>query len=120
MEIRCYCKTFHISYKDRFTNEDVCAKIQLAIGPHEGLLTNVKKTQTAVVWTCLLCIRSGQNHLVRHSERGKKKAVKKRWEQGMDRPGGCQVPEGNGEQKKWRKLVVKSSVVPQQPSRLSD
>ena len=31
-----------------------------------------KETQTAVVWTCLLFIRSGQNHLVRHSERGKK------------------------------------------------
>ena len=40
--------------------------------------------------------------------------------QGMDKPGVQQVPEGNGEQGKWRKLVVKSSVVPQQPSRLRD
>ena len=31
-----------------------------------------KETQTAGVWTCLLFIRSGQNHLARHSERGKK------------------------------------------------
>ena len=30
-----------------------------------------KETQTAVVWSCLTFIRSGQNHLVRHSERGK-------------------------------------------------
>ena len=30
------------------------------------------KTQTAVVWSCLPFIRSGQNHLIRHSERGKK------------------------------------------------
>ena len=37
-----------------------------------------KETQTAVVWTCLLSIRSGQNHLARHSERGK--TQKKRWE----------------------------------------
>ena len=32
----------HISYKDRVTNEEVRAKIQQAIGPHEELLTIVK------------------------------------------------------------------------------
>ena len=31
-----------------------------------------KETQTAVVWSCLPFIRSCQNHLARHSERGKK------------------------------------------------
>ena len=31
-----------------------------------------KDTQTEVVWTCLSFIRSGQSHLARHSERGKK------------------------------------------------
>ena len=31
-----------------------------------------KEMQTAVVWQCLPFIRSGQNHLARHSERGKK------------------------------------------------
>ena len=31
-----------------------------------------KETQTAVVWSCLPFIKSGQNHLARHSERGKK------------------------------------------------
>ena len=31
-----------------------------------------KKMQTAVVWSCFPFIRSGQNHLARHSERGKK------------------------------------------------
>ena len=40
-----------------------------------------KETQTAVVWSCLLVIRSGQNHLAKHSERGKKQGrQKKRWE----------------------------------------
>ena len=33
-----------------------------------------------------------------------------RQRQGMDRPGVWQVPEGSGEQGKWRKLVAKSSV----------
>ena len=31
-----------------------------------------KETQTAVVWSCLPFIRSGQNQLARHGERGKK------------------------------------------------
>ena len=43
MEMRCYRKILRISYKDHVTNEEVRAKIQQAIGPHEGLLTMVKK-----------------------------------------------------------------------------
>ena len=31
-----------------------------------------KEMQTAVVWSCLPFIRSGQNHFARHSEKGKK------------------------------------------------
>ena len=59
-----------------------------------------KKPQTAVVMSCLPFIRSGQNHLARHSERGKKK----RWEdvqyQGMERCGVRRVQEGSGERRK--------------------
>ena len=43
MEMRCYHKILHISYKDHVTNEEVCAKIQQAIGPHEDLLTIIKR-----------------------------------------------------------------------------
>ena len=43
MEMRCYRKILHISYKDHVTNEEVHAKIQQAIGPHEDLLTIVKR-----------------------------------------------------------------------------
>ena len=39
MEMRCY----RISYKDHVTNEEVCAKIQQAVGPHEDLLTIIKR-----------------------------------------------------------------------------
>ena len=70
-----------------------------------------KEMQTAVVWSCLTFIRSGQNHLARHRERGKKtKQTEKevrRQHQGMDRPRVLNVPEGSGEQqgktetKKW-------------------
>ena len=60
-----------------------------------------KETQTGVVWSCLTFIRSGQNHLARHSERGKKTRQTEeevgRQHQGMDRPGVRQVPVGSGE-----------------------
>ena len=63
-----------------------------------------KETQTAVVWSCFSFIRFGQNHLARHSERGKKTRHTEedlgRQHQGTDRPGVRQVPEGSGEQGK--------------------
>ena len=43
MEMTCYRKILHISYEDHVTNEEVRAKIQQAIGPHEDLLTIVKR-----------------------------------------------------------------------------
>ena len=43
MEMRCYRMMLHISYKDHATNEEVHAKIQQAIGPHEDPLTIVKR-----------------------------------------------------------------------------
>ena len=42
MEMRCYRKVLRTSYKDQVTNEEVRAKIQQAIGPHEDL-TIVKR-----------------------------------------------------------------------------
>ena len=41
MELRCYRKILRISYKEHVTNEEIRAKIQQAIGPHEDLLTTV-------------------------------------------------------------------------------
>ena len=41
--MRCYRKILRISYKYHVTNELVRAKIQLAIGPYEDLLTIVKR-----------------------------------------------------------------------------
>ena len=42
-EMRCYLRILRISHKDHVTNEEVCAKIQQAVGPHEDLLTTVKR-----------------------------------------------------------------------------
>ena len=68
--MRCYRKILHISYKDHVTNDEVCAKIQQATRLHKDLLTIIKRRK--LVWSCFPFIRSGQNHLARHSERGKK------------------------------------------------
>ena len=43
MQIRRYRKILRILYKDHVTNEEIRAKIQQAIGPHEDLLTIVKR-----------------------------------------------------------------------------
>ena len=43
MEMWCYRKILRISYKDHVTNEEIRAKIQQAIGPHEDFLTIVKR-----------------------------------------------------------------------------
>ena len=70
MEMRCYRKILNFSYNDHVTNEKVLAKIQ-----QDNRTTrrpDHRKETRAVVWTCLPFIRSGQNYLARHSERGKK------------------------------------------------
>ena len=41
--MRCYRKILRILYKDHATNEEVHAKTQQAVGPHEDLLTIVKR-----------------------------------------------------------------------------
>ena len=72
---------------------------------------NHKKRQTAVVWSCFPFLRSGQNHLARHNERGKKTRQTEeevgRQHKGMDGPGVWQVLEGNGEQGKIEKTGCK-------------
>ena len=86
-----------------------------------------KETQNAVVWSCLPFIRCGQNHLARHSERGRRQADRGRGRKtapGNEQAWSSPSPRGQWKTgKKWRNLVVKSSVssvVPQQPSQLRD
>ena len=64
-----------------------------------------------MVWSCFPFIRSGQNHLARHSEKDKKTRLKEeevgRQHQEMDRPGVRQVPEGSEEKGKMEKTGCK-------------
>ena len=82
-----------------------------------------KETDTAVVWSCFPFIRPGQNHLARHSERGKKtKQIEEgvgRQHQGMDRPGVRQFPEGSWEQGKMEKTETGCKIICGAPTTLA-
>ena len=54
------------------TRKLVPSKIQQAIGPHRELLTIIKRRKLQLYGHVSCFIRSGQNHLARYSERGKK------------------------------------------------
>ena len=62
-----------------------------------------------MIWSRFPFIRFGKNHLAKHSERGKKTNLEF---------GKSQRAVENRE--KWRKVVAKSFMVPQRPSRLRD
>ena len=110
--------------KTMLPTRKVCAKIQQACGPYEDLLTNVKKCKLKRYGHILPFIRSGQNHLARHSKMGKKTRQ-------TEEEVGRQIREWTGlefgksqravkNRGKWRKMVAKLSVVPHRPSRLRD
>ena len=106
MELRCYHKILHISYKDHVTNEEVCAKIQQAIGPLEDLQMIVKRCK--LQWYGHVSHSSGlAKPILQGTVKGKKTRQTEedvgRQHQGLDRPGVQQVPEGSGEQGKMEK-----------------
>ena len=103
MEIRCYRKILRISYKDRVMNEEVCAKIQQAIGPHEDLLTIVKRRRLkwyGHVFRSSSLSKTILQGTVKAGRRQDRQKEAGRQHQGMDRPGVRKVPEGSGEQGK--------------------
>ena len=105
MEVRCYCKILRISYKDHNTNEEVCAKIQQAIGPHKDL-TIIKRRK--LQWYGHVSRSSGlAKTILQGTVKGGKKTRQTeekvgRQHQGVDGPGVRQVPEGGGEQRKTK------------------
>ena len=107
MEMRCYRKILCISYKDHVTNEEVRAKIQQAIGPHEDP-TTVKSRK--LQWYGHVSRSSGlAETILRGTLKGERKqgGQRKRWE----------------ENREWTGLefvVAKSSAVPKRPTWLRD
>ena len=113
-----------ISYKDHVTNEEVRAKIQQAIGPHEDFLTIVKRRK--LQWCCHVSRSSGlAKTILQGTVKGGRRQgeQRKRWEDNFREWTGLEFGKSKRaveNREKWGKLVAKSSVVPQRPSRLRD
>ena len=125
MEMRCYCKIQRISYKGHVTNEKGRAKIHQAIGQHEDLLTIAKRRK--LQWYRHVSRSSGLAKTILQGtmkgERRRQGRQKKRWKDSIREWTGLEFAKAQKaveNREKWRKLVVKSSAVPQQPSRLRD
>ena len=120
---RCYHKKLCVSYKDRVTNEEAHAKIQQAIGPHENLLIMVKRCKPQ--WYSHVSHSSGlAKTILQGTVKGGRRQdrQRKRWEDikewsGLEFAKSQRAVENR---EKWRKLVVKSSVVQQRLLHLRD
>ena len=75
------CEPWSIAYKDHVTNEEICAKIQHAIGLHEDLPTIVKRRK--LKWYGHVSRSSGlAKAILQDTVKGGRKqgGQKKRWE----------------------------------------
>ena len=111
-----------ISYKDHVTNEEVRAEIQQVIGPHEDLLTIVKRRK--LQWHGHVSRTLGLDKTILQGtvKGGRRQGRhKKRWEDIREWTGLEFAKSQRAENReKSRKLVAELSVVPQRPSRLRD
>ena len=124
MEMRCYHKILCISYKDHVVNEEVHAKIQQAIGQqaigsHENILTIAKRRK--LQWYGHVSSSSGlaktilQDKVKEGRIQGRQR---KRWEDNIREWTGLELVKSQRaveNREEWRKLIAKSSVVPQDP-----
>ena len=117
MEMRYYCKISRISYKN-LSNKEIRVKIQQAIGPHEDLLTIVKRR--TLKWYGHISRSSGLAKIIlRGTVKGERRQgrQKKRREDNIREWTGLEFKSQRAveNREKWRKLVVRSSVVPERP-----
>ena len=122
MEMLCHRKILRISYTKTFFPTRKSCQAPAGNRTTRRSPDHCKETQTAVVWSCTPFIRSGQNQLARHNERGKNRQ-RKREEDNIREWTSLELAKSQRAVKNrenWRKLVAKLSVVAQRPSRLRD
>ena len=111
----------YYTYKDHITNEQVRAKIQQAIGPHEDLLAIVKRRK--LQWYGHVSRSSGlAKTILQGTVKGGRRQGRQRfrWEDNIKEWTGLEFGKAHRaaeNSEKWRKLVEESSVVPQRHSR---
>ena len=124
MEMRCYRRILHISYKDPVANEEVRAKMQQATGPHEDLLTIVKRRRLQSYGHVSRSSGLAKTVLQGTVKGGRRQGrQRKRWEDNIREWTGLEFAKFQRaveNRDKWKKLIAKSSVVPQRPSQLRD
>ena len=125
MEMRCCCcKILCTSYKDHVTNKEVHAKIQQAVGPLKNLLTIINRGK--LKWYGHVYHSSGLGKIILQDsgKGGKRQCRRKNWLQDSIREWTVleliKSQRAVENREKLRKLVAKSSVVPQRPSWLMD
>ena len=113
-----------ISSQNHVIHEEIRAKIQQAIGPHEDLLTTVKRRK--LQWYGHVSRPSGlAKTILQGTVKGGRRQGRQRnrWGDNIEEWTGLELAKSQRaveNREKWRKLVAKSSVVPQRPSRLMD
>ena len=110
--MRCYRKILHTSYNDHVTNEEVRAKFQQAVGPHEDLLTIVKRRK--LQWYGHVSRSSGlAKTILQGTVKGRRRQgrQRKRWEDNIKEwtgllpgPRGQWRTEKNGRNWLWNHL----------------
>ena len=100
MEMSCYRKILRISYRDHVINEKVRAKIQQAIGPHENLLTIIKKRK--LQWYGHVYSSSGlAKTILQGTVKGRRRQGRqgRRWEDNIREWTGLEFAKSRGQ---WR------------------
>ena len=111
METKCCREILRISYKDHVTKEEVCAKIQKAIGPHKDLLTIVKRYK--LQWYGHVSRSSGlAKTILQGTVNGGRRQgrLRKRWKDNIREWTGLEFAKSQRaveNRERWRKLVAK-------------
>ena len=116
-EMKCFRKILGITYRDRISNAEVRNRVKQHIGPCEDLLTTVKKRK--LKWYGHVSRSTGLAKTIMQGtvQGGRKRGrQRKRWEDNIREWTGMTLGETlrkTENREGWRKLVARSSVVPQ-------
>ena len=122
--MRCFRRLLGISYRDHVTNEKVGNRIRQATGPHEDLLTTVKKRKLRRYGHKTRSTGLAKMILQGTVQGGRRRGrQKKRWEDNVTEWTELKLGEALWKAKnreEWRTVVARSSLVPQRSTRLWD
>ena len=124
LEMRCFRELLGISYRDHITNEEVKARNRNAIGPYEDLLTAVKRRKLKQYGHVTRLSGLAKTVLQGTAQGGRWRGrQRKQWDDNIKEWTGLEwniILRKAENREEWRKLVVKSTVVPHRSARLRD